>query len=226
MYVVPILWYITSRTTQILTQCSALASARRAATSNHKLIANIYCNIDALLQTIFLTSKPQFYLSLYFFLYNQNITYPCLIISKWHDSPLRDDNFYIPWITIYISLFQYFLSLKYQSSTYPTPSLFVLKISPLLASSSIVNLPKISAMINSPLRSSCSHLIWYVWPDPHAPIQYICSDTTQFNLIFSLLFYPLTLFFYDFIYSAHSNPIQYVRSLFPALLSPIRPSKF
>ena len=132
---------------------------------------------------------------------------------------------YIPCITIYIPLFQYFLSLKYSSPTYPTPSLFIPKILPLLASSSIVNLQEISAMMNDPLRYSCSHLICFVWPDPHAPIQYICSDTTQFKLIFSLLFYPLTLLFYCFIYSAHSNPIQSVCSLFSALLSPIHSSK-
>ena len=78
-------------------------------------------------------------------------------------------------------------------------------------------------MTDSLLRYSCSHLICSIWPDPIAPIQSICSNTTQSNLILSLLFYPLNMLFSGYVYSVHSNPIQYARSLFPALISPLRP---
>ena len=124
-------------------------------------------------------------------------------------------------------LWLYALLLHIPLDSHPEVSahLFLLKIAPLLSSSSLVNLLDISAMTNYPLRSFCSHPLCYVWYDSISPIRYGCSDLTQFDIIFSLLFYPLNLLFYDSLYSDHSNPIQYARSLFSALLSPLRLSE-
>ena len=68
------------------------------------------------------------------------------------------------------------------------------------------------------LSSDCS-----VWTDHIAQIQYFFSDTTKSNIIFSLLFYRLTLIFSDYLYSSYSNPIQSIHSLLPAMLSPLCP---
>ena len=44
----------------------------------------------------FLPLKPHFYIYVYIFLYPQNITLPCLLISHWTASPFHDDNFLYP----------------------------------------------------------------------------------------------------------------------------------
>ena len=63
------------------------------------------------------------------------------------------------------------------------------------------------ALIN-PLRYAHSDLIWF--------------NPIQSNLTCSLNFDPLTPICSNTIYYYHSNPIQYDRSLFPALISPLR----
>ena len=83
----------------------------------------------------------------------------------------------------------------------------------------IVNLTDISAMMNYPLRSSCSHQLW---SDPLAPIQSVLYDMTQSNILFSLLFYPLNLILSDSIYSDHSNTIQSYWSILPDFFSSLR----
>ena len=120
-------------------------------------------------------------------------------------------------------------SLCYHLNThYPLPplpfslSFFLLKILPLFASSYLVNLPEISAIANSLLGPSCFHPLCPVWYDHLAPIQYAFSDPTQYDPILSLIFYPLTKFLSDYVYSVHSNPIQYACLLFTDLLSPLR----
>ena len=112
-----------------------------------------------------------------------------------------------------------------RSDRRPDGPIFFLKILPLCASSSLVGHPDISAIKNSLLRSSCSHTLYSVWSDPLDPIRYVCSDLTQSDIIFSILFGPLTMLFSDSISSSHSNPIQHSRSLFLALLSPLRSSE-
>ena len=109
------------------------------------------------------------------------------------------------------------------SLSIPLPLLLLLLclLPPIFYSSSIVNILYISAITNYPLWSSFPHLLCSVWSDPLTPIRSVFSDMTQSNIIFSFLFYPLTLLFYDYLYPDHSNPTQSSRLLFPDILSPL-----
>ena len=57
---------------------------------------------------------------------------------------------------------------------------------------------------------------WSLWADLIQP------DMIQSDLILSLLFDPLTLICYDYLYSSYSKLIQSARSLFPSQLSTLR----
>ena len=169
----------------------------------------------------FLTSKNQFslsiYIYIYLFLYTQNITSPPPFISQWPARPFRNENFISPKSPFPKSLFLSILSPKYPLPPPPfypktiASPLFLITFQP---SEYFLNdefsslLFLLSTALLCLVWSSCSNLICLIW-----------SNQIRSNIL--TIFNPLTLIFYDFLYSDQSNPIQYARSLFPAILSPL-----
>ena len=135
----------------------------------------------------FLTSKNQFSISLSIYLSTrtQNITSPCLFLSRRPPIPFCKWQFFYPliWMLIYG---------RWEGVSFYALCAAYLYV-PIFALYYLLCLPWFYLI--SPLRSSWSNIILSVWSDPLAPIQYICeksdpirsdcSNLICFNIILS-----------------------------------------